>query len=164
MCKQEPGEAIRSYVKRFFDTRATITNVADDDVIYYFHDSITTQSLYRDFGRNHPKTVVELRDMMQRWADEEEQERNRFPRHNNDNNGKRNNDRGGPVTSGILRASTSQTTPSALWIAPRAVRKQKSLWISLTRSCITRGAQSTPRVTTRCLSAQSYASPSSPRC
>ena len=30
------------------------------------------------------------------WADEEEQERSRFPRHNNDNNGKHHNDRGGP--------------------------------------------------------------------
>ena len=33
---------------------------------------------------------------MQCWADEEEQERSRFPRHNNDNNGKRQNDHGGP--------------------------------------------------------------------
>jgi len=30
MCKEEQGETIRSYVKRFFDTRATIPNVADD--------------------------------------------------------------------------------------------------------------------------------------
>ena len=74
MCKQEPGEAIRSYVKRFFDTRATIANVSDEDVIHYFHDGITTQSLYRDFARNRPKMVVELCDMMQRWAEEEEQE------------------------------------------------------------------------------------------
>ena len=29
MCKQEQGESIRSYIKRFFDTRATIPNVAD---------------------------------------------------------------------------------------------------------------------------------------
>ena len=65
MCKQEPGEAIRSYVKRFFDTRATIANVSDEDVIHYFHDGITTQSFYLDFGHNRPKTVVELRDMMQ---------------------------------------------------------------------------------------------------
>ena len=36
MCKQEQGEIIRSYVKRFFDTTATIANVADDDVIDYF--------------------------------------------------------------------------------------------------------------------------------
>jgi hypothetical protein len=34
--------------------------------------------------------------MMQRWADEEEQECSRFPRRNNDNNGKRHNDHRGP--------------------------------------------------------------------
>jgi len=66
MCKQEQGESIRSYIKRFFDTRATIPNVADDDIIDYFHSGITVQSLYRDFRHNHPKTVVDLRDMMQR--------------------------------------------------------------------------------------------------
>ena len=53
------------------------------------------QSLYRDFGQNRPEIVVKLRDMMQRWADEEEQECSRFLRRNNDNNGKRNNDHGG---------------------------------------------------------------------
>ena len=66
MCKQEQGKTISSNVKRFFDTRATIANVADDDVIDYFHDVITVQSLYRDFRRNRPKTVVDLHDMMQR--------------------------------------------------------------------------------------------------
>jgi len=66
MCKQEQGKTIRSNVKRFFDTRATIANVADDDVIDYFHDVITVQSLYRDFRRNRTKTVVDLHDMMQR--------------------------------------------------------------------------------------------------
>ena len=96
MCKQEQGESIRSYVKRFFDTRATIPNIADDNIIDYFQSGITVQSLYRDFGCNRPKTVVELRDMMQRWADEEEQEHRGFPRRNNDNNGKRHNDCGGP--------------------------------------------------------------------
>ena len=65
MCQQEQGELIRSYVKRFFDTRAIISNVADDDVIDYFQSGITIQSLYRDFGRNRPKIVVELRDMTQ---------------------------------------------------------------------------------------------------
>ena len=34
--------------------------------------------------------------MMQRWADEEEQERSRFPCRNNDNNGRHHNDHGGP--------------------------------------------------------------------
>ena len=69
MCKQEQGESIRSYVKHFFDIRVTIPNVAEDDVIDYFQSGITVQSQYRDFGRNRPKTVVDLRDMMQRWED-----------------------------------------------------------------------------------------------
>jgi len=55
MCKQEQGKSIRSYVKHFFDTRATIPNVADDDIIDYFQSGITVQSLYRDFERNRPQ-------------------------------------------------------------------------------------------------------------
>ena len=96
--------------------------------------------------------------MMQRWADEEEQERSRFPHRNN---GKRHNDSGGPATSGILRASISLTIQSAQWIAPHVVRRMKSHRISLTRSSTTRGAQSIVRATTRCGNARSYASPSS---
>ena len=56
MIKQEQGESIRPYIKRFFDTRTTIPNVADDDIIDYFQSGITVQSLYRNFGRNRPKT------------------------------------------------------------------------------------------------------------
>ena len=41
MCKQEQGKSIRSYVKRLFDTRATIPNVAAADVIDYFQSGIT---------------------------------------------------------------------------------------------------------------------------
>ena len=52
LCKQERGEALRSYIKRFFDTRATIANIADDNIIDYFHNGLATQQLYRDFRRN----------------------------------------------------------------------------------------------------------------
>ena len=91
LCKQERGEALRSYIKRFFDTRATIANIADDDVIDCFHNGLAAQQLYRDFGRNRPRSVVALRDMMLAWADQEEQERDHFPSHE-DNNQKRNGD------------------------------------------------------------------------
>jgi len=64
MCKQEPGETLRSYIKRFFDMRTTITNVSNEDVIDYFHDGITTQSLYRDFGQNRSESMVKLCDKM----------------------------------------------------------------------------------------------------
>jgi len=91
LCKQERGEALRSYIKRFFDMRATITNIADDDVIDCFQYGLATQQLYWDFGRNRPRSVVALRDMMLGWADQEELEHNRFPFHD-DINQKHNGD------------------------------------------------------------------------
>ena len=128
MCKQEQGEAIRSYIKRFFDTRATIAYVAAADVIDYFHDGITTQSHYRDFGHNHPKTVVELRDMMQRWADKEEQERNRFPHRNNDNNDKRHNDYGGPSNQRYpARKHKPDNTVGTMDRTPRGKKTEKPM-------------------------------------
>ena len=45
LCKQECDEALRSYIKRFFDTRATIANIADDNVIDCFHNGLATQQL-----------------------------------------------------------------------------------------------------------------------
>ena len=89
LCKQERGEALRSYIRRFFDTHATIANIANDDVIDYFHNGLATQQLYCDFGRNRPRSVVALRDMMLGWADQEEQECDRLPRRD-DNNQKHN--------------------------------------------------------------------------
>ena len=91
LCKQERGEALRSYIKRFFDMRATIANIVDGDVIDCFHNGLATQQLYWDFGRNRPRSIVALRDMMLGWADQEEQERDRFACRK-DNNQKRNGD------------------------------------------------------------------------
>ena len=82
---------MRSYIKRFFDTRATIVNIVDDNVIDCFHNGLAAQQLYQDFGRNRPRSVVALRDMMLAWANQEEQEHDCFPRCE-DNNQKCNGD------------------------------------------------------------------------
>ena len=55
MIKQEQGESIRSYVKRFFDTRAAIPNVADDDIIDYFQSGITASLYTETSGAIAPK-------------------------------------------------------------------------------------------------------------
>ena len=55
MCKQEQGESIRSYVKRFFDTRATIPNVADDDIIDYFQSGTPSNFCTATSGIIAPK-------------------------------------------------------------------------------------------------------------
>jgi len=64
--------------------------------------------------------------MMQRWADEEEQERNRFPRHNNDNNGKRHNDRGGPSNQrDLMRRHKPDDTVGTMDRTPRGKKGEK---------------------------------------
>jgi hypothetical protein len=90
-CKQERNELLRSYTRRFFDVRATIANISEEDIIYCFYNGLTDPGIYRDFGRNRPKTVAGLRDMMHDWSEQEEKMHERFPRRT-DLNQKRNND------------------------------------------------------------------------
>jgi hypothetical protein len=42
---------------------------------------------HNNFGRNRPTTALELRDMMARWADQEDEKNNRFPKRNHDKQG-----------------------------------------------------------------------------
>jgi hypothetical protein len=84
-CKQERNELLRSYTHRFFDIRATIANISEDDIIDCFYNGITDPGIYRDFGRNRPKTVAGLRDMMHDWSEQEEKMRERFPRRQDSN-------------------------------------------------------------------------------
>jgi hypothetical protein len=80
--KQEMNETLRSYTQRFFKTRATIANITDEDVICCFQNGLFSNHTYHDFGRNRLTTAVELRDIMARWADQEDVETDRFPKHN----------------------------------------------------------------------------------
>jgi hypothetical protein len=84
-CKQERNELLWSYTHRFFDVRTTIMNISEDDIIDYFYNGITDPGIYRDFGRNRPKTVAGLRDMMHNWSEQEEKMRERFPRRQDSN-------------------------------------------------------------------------------
>jgi hypothetical protein len=115
-CKQERNELLRSYTRRFFDVRATIVNISEEDIIDCFYNGITNLGIYRDFGRNRPKTVVGLHDMMHDWSEQEERTREWFPRHN-DINLRRSNDN--------HTESTSQMTSSRLWIVLREAGRQR---------------------------------------
>jgi hypothetical protein len=85
--KQEMNETLRSYTRRFFKMHATIANIIDEDVIRCFQKGLFSKHTYHNFRRNRPTTTVELRDMMARWADQEDEENDRFPKHNNDKQG-----------------------------------------------------------------------------
>jgi hypothetical protein len=84
-CKQERNELLQSYTRRFFDVRATITNISEEDIIDCFYNSIADLGIYRDFGWNKPKTIAGLRDMMHDWSEQEEKMREQFSRRQDGN-------------------------------------------------------------------------------
>jgi hypothetical protein len=81
------NEILRSYTRCFFEMRATIANITDEDVIRYFQNGLFSKHTYHNFRCNRPTTDVELRDMMARWADQEDEENDCFPKRNSDKQG-----------------------------------------------------------------------------
>jgi hypothetical protein len=47
---QERNELLRSYTRRFFNVRATIANISEDDIIDCFYNGITDPGIYRILG------------------------------------------------------------------------------------------------------------------
>jgi hypothetical protein len=72
MVKQEQGETLRKYMRRFFDKRATMVDVTNKEVIDLFQDGLYHHHTFEDFSRRHPKSIPHLKDMITSWADEED--------------------------------------------------------------------------------------------
>jgi hypothetical protein len=72
MVKQEQGEALRKYMRRFFDKRATVVDVSNKEVIDLFQDGLYHHRTFEDFGRRCPSSITHLKDMITSWADEED--------------------------------------------------------------------------------------------
>jgi hypothetical protein len=72
MVKQEQGETLRKYMRRFFDKRATVVDVSDKEVIDPFQDGLYHRRTFEDFGRRRPSSITHLKDMITSWADEED--------------------------------------------------------------------------------------------
>jgi hypothetical protein len=81
------NETLRSYTRCFFKMCASIADITDEDVIRCFQNRLFSKHMYHDFGRNRPTTAVELCDMMAWWANQEDEENDRFPKRNSDKQG-----------------------------------------------------------------------------
>jgi hypothetical protein len=73
MVKQEQGETLRKYMRRFFDKRATIVDVTDKEVIDLFQDGLYHRRTFEDFGRHRPSSINKLKGMITSWADHKRQ-------------------------------------------------------------------------------------------
>jgi hypothetical protein len=110
MVKQEQGETLRKYTRRFFDKRATVVDVTDKEVIELFQDVLYHRCTFEDFGLRRPSSITKLKDMITSWADEEDKANAKYdairgkstnnPGGSNNNNrdqgGRNNNNYSGP--------------------------------------------------------------------
>jgi hypothetical protein len=72
MVRQEQGENLRKYMRRFFDKRATVVDVFDKEVIDFFQDGLYHRRTFEDFECRRPSSITHLKDMITSWADEED--------------------------------------------------------------------------------------------
>jgi hypothetical protein len=109
MVKQEQGETLRKYMRRFFNKRATAVDVTDKEVIDLFQDGLYHRRTFEDFGRRRSSSITKLKDMITSWADEEDKANTKFDairgkskknagdsNNNNRDQGGRNNNYSGP--------------------------------------------------------------------
>jgi hypothetical protein len=91
MVKQEQGETLHQYMRRFFDKRATVVDITDKEVIDLFQDELYHRRTFEDFGRRRPSSITKLKDMITSWADEEDKANAKY----DSNRGKSKNNTGG---------------------------------------------------------------------
>jgi hypothetical protein len=78
MVKQEQGETLRQYMRRFFDKRVTVVYVTNKEVIDLFQDGLYHRCTFVDFGRHRPSSITKLKDMITSWADEEDKANTKY--------------------------------------------------------------------------------------
>jgi hypothetical protein len=109
MVKQEQGETLCKYMRRFFDKRATVVDITDKEVIDLFQDGLCHRRTFEAFGRRRPSSITHLKDMITSWADEEDKANAKYDAmsgkskqntcgnsNNNGNQGGRSNNYSGP--------------------------------------------------------------------
>jgi hypothetical protein len=109
MVKQEQGETLGKYMRRFFDKCATVVDVTDKEVIDLFQDGLYHRRTFEHFGRHCPSSITKLKDMITSWADEEDKANAKYDTihnkskqnaggssNNNRDQGGRNNNYSGP--------------------------------------------------------------------
>jgi hypothetical protein len=109
MVKQEQGETLRKYMRRFFDKRATVVDVSDKEVNDLFEDGLYHHCTFEDFGHHRPSSITHLKDMITSRDDEEDKANTKYDAirgkskqntgggsNNNENQGGRSNNYLGP--------------------------------------------------------------------
>jgi hypothetical protein len=71
-CRQQPGESLREYIRRFSKQRTELPNITDSDVIGAFLAGTTCRELVSKLGRKTPTKASELMDIATKFASGQE--------------------------------------------------------------------------------------------
>jgi hypothetical protein len=71
-CRQQPGESLREYIRRFSKQRTKLPNITDSDVIGAFLAGTTYRDLVSKLGRKTPTKASELMDIATKFASGQE--------------------------------------------------------------------------------------------
>jgi hypothetical protein len=71
-CRQQPGESLREYIRRFSKQRTELPNITDSDVIGAFLAGTTYRDLVSKLGRKTPTKASELMDIATKFASGQE--------------------------------------------------------------------------------------------
>jgi hypothetical protein len=71
-CRQQPGESLRDYIRRFSKQRTELPNITDSDVIGAFLTGTTCRDLVSKLGRKTPTKASELMDIATKFASSKE--------------------------------------------------------------------------------------------
>jgi hypothetical protein len=70
--RQQPGESLREYIRRFSKQRTELPNITDSDVIGVFLTGTTCRDLVSKLGRKTPTKASELMDIATKFASGQE--------------------------------------------------------------------------------------------
>jgi hypothetical protein len=71
-CRQQPGESLWDYIRRFSKQRTELPNITDSDVIGAFLAGTTCRDLVSKLGRKTPTKASELMDIATKFASGQE--------------------------------------------------------------------------------------------
>jgi hypothetical protein len=71
-CRQQPGESLRDYIRRFSKQRTELPNITDSDVIGAFLAGTTCRDLVSKLGRKTPTRASKLMDIATKFASGQE--------------------------------------------------------------------------------------------
>jgi hypothetical protein len=71
-CRQQPGESLREYIRRFSKQCTELPNITDSDVIEAFLAGTTCWDLVSKLGRKTPTKASELMDIATKFASSQE--------------------------------------------------------------------------------------------